>query len=130
MTMYLEWTTVLIVFVVALVVLRRNQFKLRSQRIDHFVYPPSLTDKIIAKYPHLTLAQANYVIAGLKEYFHVCLKTGQQNVSMPSQAVDVAWHEFILFTRHYHYFCNKALGRYLHHTPAEAMKSDTSRSRD
>lgn len=125
MTMYLEWAAVLIVATVAVVALRRNQFKLRSQRIDQFAYPASLTDKIILKYPHLTPKQADYVIAGLKEYFQVCLKAGKQNVSMPSQVVDVAWHEFILFTRHYHYFCNKALGRYLHHTPAEAMKSQT-----
>jgi hypothetical protein len=42
---------------------------------------------------------------------------------MPSQVVDVAWHEFILFTREYSQFCSKALGHFLHHTPAEAMKS-------
>ena len=47
-------------------------------------------------------------------------------MSMPSQAVDVAWHEFILFTRKYEYFCGKALGRFLHHPPAEAMRSPTS----
>ncbi|WP_218044237.1 glycine-rich domain-containing protein [Kiloniella majae] len=45
---------------------------------------------------------------------------------MPSQVVDVAWHEFILFTREYHDFCKKAFGRFLHHTPAEAMKSPTN----
>ncbi len=44
---------------------------------------------------------------------------------MPSQVVDDAWHEFILFTRAYQQYCNKALGRYLHHTPAEAMDSPT-----
>jgi len=44
-------------------------------------------------------------------------------VSMPSQVVDVAWHDFILFTRKYESFCQQALGRFLHHTPAEAMKS-------
>lgn len=42
---------------------------------------------------------------------------------MPSQVVDVAWHEFILFTRDYAAFCDKAFGRFLHHTPAEAMAS-------
>lgn len=125
MTLYLEWTAVLIVIAIAFVILRRNRFKLRSGHIDQFAFPASLADKIIAKYPHLTVKQADYVMAGLREYFHVCLKAGKQIVSMPSQAVDVAWHEFILFTRHYHYFCDKALGRFLHHTPAEAMKSQT-----
>ena len=46
-------------------------------------------------------------------------------VSMPSQVVDDAWHEFILFTRAYDGFCRKALGRFLHHTPAEAMAAPT-----
>lgn len=44
-------------------------------------------------------------------------------VSMHSQAVDVVCHEFILFTKKYERFCATALGRFLHHTPAEAMKS-------
>lgn len=44
---------------------------------------------------------------------------------MLSQAVDTAWHEFILFTRHYEDFCRHAVGRFIHHTPAEAMKTPT-----
>ena len=44
---------------------------------------------------------------------------------MPSQAVDEAWHEFILSTRFYNQFCQKAFGRYLHHTPTAAMPSPT-----
>lgn len=47
-------------------------------------------------------------------------------VAMPSQVVDDGWHEFILFTRSYKSFCKKALGRFLHHTPTEAMRTPTS----
>ena len=36
---------------------------------------------------------------------------------MPSRVVDIAWHEMILFTREYHAFCDRAFGRYLHHSP-------------
>lgn len=50
-------------------------------------------------------------------------------VAMPSQAVDVAWHEFILFTKDYQKFCKRAFGRFLHHTPAEAMPSPTTAQR-
>lgn len=35
----------------------------------------------------------------------------------PSLLVDNAWHEFILFTRLYHNFCNEHFGRYIHHSP-------------
>ena len=40
---------------------------------------------------------------------------------MPSQAVDAAWHEFILMTREYQSFCDEAFGYYLHHTPEQAL---------
>lgn len=43
-------------------------------------------------------------------------------IAMSSQVVDVAWYEFILFTRAYQAFCQKALSRFLHHMPAEAIK--------
>ena len=46
-------------------------------------------------------------------------------VAMPSQVVDVAWHEFILYTRAYEIFSKRAMGRFLHHTPTEAMKTPT-----
>ncbi len=35
----------------------------------------------------------------------------------PSHIVDLVWHEFILFTRFYHHFCNKHYQRFIHHTP-------------
>jgi len=62
-------------------------------------------------------------VYALREYFHICNIAGKNRVAMPSQVVDVAWHEFILFTLQYKNFCYKILGRFLHHTPAEAMFS-------
>lgn len=38
----------------------------------------------------------------------------------PSRRVDLAWHEFILFTRTYFEFCQEHFGRYIHHDPARA----------
>jgi hypothetical protein len=69
--------------------------------------------------------QVAKVIKGLHSYFHVSSQAGRRMVSMPSQVVDVAWHECILFTHDYQAFCRKALGRFLHHVPAEAMHSPT-----
>ena len=54
---------------------------------------------------------------------------------MPSKAVDEAWHEMILMTREYTEFCERAFGRYLHHTPgldaggADARRCSRTRSR-
>lgn len=36
----------------------------------------------------------------------------------PSARVDLAWHEFILFTRTYLNFCEQYLGKMIHHEPS------------
>lgn len=33
------------------------------------------------------------------------------------EPLDKMWHEFILFTREYHQFCEKFFGEYIHHIP-------------
>jgi hypothetical protein len=65
------------------------------------------------------------VLLALRDYFQLCRMAGRRMVAMPSQVVDDAWHEFILFTRQYERFCRRGFGRFLHHTPAEAMRSPT-----
>jgi hypothetical protein len=73
----------------------------------------------------LDASQQELVFTALRDYFYICHQARKSMVSMPSQIVDDAWHEFILFTKDYNDFCSKAFGRYLHHTPAEAMESKT-----
>lgn len=119
---------IIFIAIVSIIIYRSYRSSVISKRenlIDTFVFPKSISGKIIDKYPHLDEMAASQVIAGLKEYFHLCNIANRKMVSMPSQAVDVAWHEFILFTKQYEHFCQKALGRFLHHTPAEAMQSPT-----
>ncbi|MGZ8247005.1 glycine-rich domain-containing protein [Methylomagnum sp.] len=77
------------------------------------------------RYPHLTPEQMELVFDALREFLQLCRLSRRRMVAMPSQVVDAAWHEFILFTRTYDLFCRQALGRFLHHTPAEAMASPT-----
>lgn len=105
-----------------LLALRRRR---RRIYIDSYRFPVRVADAVRRRYPSLDDAGVKTVLRGLREYFHVCRAAGRRQVAMPSQAVDVAWHEFILFTRAYQQFCNDALGRFLHHTPAEAMRSPT-----
>ena len=97
----------------------------RTRLIDNYTFPVTIQKKLLETYPHLSEQQVALVMKGLKEYFQVCNLAGKRMVAMPSQAVDVVWHEFILFTRQYEKFCKDSLGRFLHHTPAEAMKSQT-----
>lgn len=97
----------------------------RERYIEAYVFPPAIRDRVRKRYPHLTEAQLDLVFVALRDYFQLCRKAGRRMLAMPSQAVDAAWHEFILFTRNCQHFCRRGLGRFLHHTPAEAMRSPT-----
>jgi hypothetical protein len=100
---------------------RRNVRLKRESYIRTFDLPKGLFDKLTRRHPHLTLRDCQLVSHGLRQFFLAHLKSGRQYVSMPSQAADDLWHEFILYTKHYEQFCNKAFGRFLHHTPAEVL---------
>jgi hypothetical protein len=102
-----------------------NKKKSQLEFIESYRFNSAIGKKVQEKYPHLDNRQIDLVLIGLKEYFYICNKAKRRMVSMPSQVVDVAWHEFILFTRPYQAFCQKALGRFLHHTPTEAMRTPT-----
>lgn len=94
----------------------------RRRFIDSYIFPNKLNEKLKVAYPHLTSENIELVLKGLREYFHICNIAGKTMIAMPSQVVDVAWHELILFTKEYNHFCKKSFGRFLHHTPAEAME--------
>jgi hypothetical protein len=100
----------------------------REAFIENYPYRKFLDQRLAAQRPELSSEQREQVFRGLRDYFHLCNTAGQRMVAMPSQVVDDAWHEFILFTRQYDQFCRNAFGRFLHHTPAEAMPSRTAAS--
>lgn len=93
----------------------------RQQFLDRFELPVGVMERFKLKRPELSGDQLALVQQGLQQYFRLCVAARGRFVSMPSQVVDELWHEFILFTRLYQKFCERALGKYLHHTPAEAM---------
>ena len=104
----------------------RNRTAKRAELIDAYQFPVNISQKVLAKYPDLSPEQVDRVMRGLREYFHICNIGGRRMISMPSQVVDIAWHEFILFTKLYKTFCRRSLGRFIHHTPAEAMDCATT----
>ena len=101
----------------------------RRAFIESYRYPPGLREKIDQEYdPALGEERLDTVLEGLRAWLLACLYGGGKTLGMPSQAVDVAWHEFILFTREYHEFCERAFGYYLHHTPEAALEEPPARS--
>ena len=113
-----------LLFILLITALAVWQIRIRLRReafIRTFVLPKGLYDKLRAKHPALSLKECQLVAQGLRQFFLTHLKSGRKQVAMPSQVVDDLWHEFILYTRNYQQFCDKAFGRFFHHTPAAVM---------
>ena len=103
----------------------------RRQRM-HYIrearLPPGIYDKLRKQRPDIAPEHYPLIDRALRDFFAAYLLSGGKAVSMPSQAADELWHEFILHTRHYEQFCRKAFGRFLHHTPAVALSRNYERN--
>jgi hypothetical protein len=103
----------------------------RAAYIQKYTYPAELRNRLQRNHD-LSLEGSGRVLEGLRQYFLACLAAQRsplaKEVGMPSKAVDAAWHEFIVLTKEYASFCEKAFGRYLHHTPQAMMSEPTSAS--
>jgi hypothetical protein len=93
----------------------------RERLIRESPLPPWLKRKLREAHPGLSLKDAELVERGLRQFFLACHRSRGKFVAMPSRAVDTMWHDFILHTQGYRDWCALALGRFLHHTPAEAL---------
>jgi hypothetical protein len=116
------WIAVTLVLLIALgLVWRRASLLRRESYIRTFELPRRLFDKLRQKRPALTLKDCQLVSHALRQFFLAYHKGRYKFVSMPSQVADDLWHEFILYTRNYQVFCERAFGRFLHHTPAVVL---------
>ncbi|MGR9116079.1 MAG: glycine-rich domain-containing protein [Gammaproteobacteria bacterium] len=114
-----------VVLIAAVYLAHRANLARRIKYLERFQFPDGIAKKLSCKYPQLTKQQQDLVLQGLRDYFLMCHQAKRKCVSMPSQAIDEAWHAFILTTRLYDNFCRRGFGYFLHHTPAEAMATPT-----
>ena len=84
-------------------------------------FPPGLLTRLSLTHPLLDDDALDLVEQGLRQWFAVCQRAEGAAVAMPSVVVDDLWHELIVHTAAYERFCRGAFGRFLHHTPEEAM---------
>lgn len=110
-------------FLVLLFALSQLRLARRAEYIHSFVLPQGVFERLQKRRPDLTVKDCQLVSKGLRQFFLAYLKSGCRFVSMPSQVADDLWHEFILYTRQYDRFCQKAFGGFLHHTPAVVLKT-------
>jgi hypothetical protein len=98
----------------------------RASFLKEYIFPSSLKREVAKRYPHLSEEELIRVSKELIKYFTLFTMTGKKTViAMPSRVLDIAWHEFILNTARYKDFCEKGIGRYIHHTPTEDDVSAT-----
>lgn len=103
----------------------KKKYLKRQEYIKNLVFQKMITHRLKIHYPELNENELSEIISGLKMFFLMVLNNKGKSIAMPSQCVDVAWHEFILCTKDYATFCENAFGKFLHHTPTESMKSAT-----
>ena len=115
------WAFYLFATVVLIALVRQWTRAVRQRTIREAPLPHFLQRKLREAYPHLSARDCELVERGLRQFFMACLRSNTQFVAMPSKAVDALWHEFILHTQAYNRWCDRALGFFLHHTPAEAL---------
>lgn len=84
---------------------------------DLFNYQaPFLEEKLFKSGKFSSKEEYDIAFLELKKYFLLNEITGL-SLSMTSTQVDEVWHQFILFTKQYHTFCEKFFGDYIHHVP-------------
>ena len=93
----------------------------RLETLRTYEFPAGLFDRVGAAHPVPGEWDADLVERGLRQWFEVSVRAAGARVAMPSRAVDDAWHEFITCTRAYADFCQRVLGRFLHHEPESSM---------
>ncbi|MBI4440850.1 hypothetical protein HY639_01665 [Candidatus Woesearchaeota archaeon] len=96
--------------------LRSIEERLFFEKLEAFE-APFLEEKLLDKGVFQTQQDYQIVFSEFKKYVAL-IKTTGQSIPMTSKAVDEVWHQFILFTREYHAFCDDMFGRYIHHAPA------------
>jgi hypothetical protein len=97
----------------------------RAEFIRTYRWPRGLIGKLMKNH-NLPRKDAALVARGLRQFFVAYLMSKKKRVSMPSQVVDDLWHEFILYTREYDAFCQKAFGQFLHHSPATGFTEEAN----
>lgn len=110
--------------IVIAVIWRKLKAAERETFIRTYRFPAGVFESLKQKYPHLEPKDCQLTARALRQFFLTHLKSGRKYVSMPSQAVDEVWHDFILNTKAYATFCQQAFGQFMHHTPAVVMSSN------
>jgi hypothetical protein len=71
----------------------------------------------IHKEHDVTVDQAALLVTEAEKFLRYCATATEP--ASPSPAVDLAWHEMILYTKEYADYCSRLAGRFIHHSPSD-----------
>lgn len=73
--------------------------------------------------------EADSIFAETKKFLYLCQLP---EIFIPDELliVDEMWHNFILFTKDYHIFCDTFFKRYFHHLPASKKEKELQLSKE
>lgn len=111
----------LILSIALLVVWLRWRQAVRADYIRTYRFPSGIFAKLQFRRPDLSIKDCQLVGRALRQFFLAHLKSGGKFVAMPSLVAAELWQELTLHTQDYEAFCDKAFGRFLHHSPAVAL---------
>lgn len=78
-------------------------------------YPNPAVVQRIAKELECSLERAQVLFDDLVRFLWMSSLTNETRI--PTPAIDLAWHVFLLFTKDYAEFCSKYCGGFMHHEP-------------
>jgi len=77
----------------------------------------------------ITEEEAEDLFRETRKFLYLCQLPG---IFIPDELLilDEMWHNFILFTKEYHRFCEEHFGRYFHHLPATKKEKEIQRTKN
>ncbi len=92
--------------------------------VDAYQVPPLLIPRI-AKEHKRSLEEATIMAREAKRMLYLCIVSGEPIA--PSDIVDEAWHDMLMFTRFYKSF-GEFIGGFIHHDPTDPVMAEAEMS--
>ena len=120
--------TTLGLIIVVIVLVNRHQSQQRDDYLESYQFPEIIIQRLKEKHKYLSKEDIDLVVKGLKNYFYISSHSNDI-VIMPSIVIDNLWHEFLLYSKEYHSFCDNAFGYFFHHSPNDTKLFDVDVAR-
>ena len=88
-------------------------------------------DNVISRFTDMLSVseeEASAIFTETKKFLWLCQLPGIF-INDDLLIIDEMWHNFVLFTKDYHYFCQSHFNRYFHHLPASKKEKEDAKKK-